>query len=89
MKIIKKYSDEHIRKFKTILARLVMLRARKAIDTIHNSIKDAEKTLQKADAESVKINAINYSSSEDKFVLIIEVTYDGETRIVRIAPDHI
>jgi hypothetical protein len=66
-----------------------MLKARKAIDTIHNSIKDAEKTLQKADAESVKINAINYSSSEDKFVLIIEVTYDGETRILRIAPDHI
>lgn len=89
MKIIKKYSDEHIRKFKTILARLVMLRARKAIDTIHNSIKDAEKTLKNTDSESVKINAINYSSSENKFVLIIEVTYDGETRILRIAPDHI
>ena len=89
MKIIKKYSDEHIRKFKTILARLVMLRARKAIDTIHNSIKDAEDTLKNSDVESVKINAINYSSSEDKFVLIIEVTYDGETRILRIAPDHI
>ena len=66
-----------------------MLKARKAINTLHNSIKDAEKTLQKSDAESVKINAINYSSSEDKFVLIIEVTYDGETRILRIAPDHI
>lgn len=51
--------------------------------------KENAERLAAAEAESVKINAINYSSSEDKFVLIIEVTYDGETRILRIAPDHI